>query len=518
MVFLGVDVKWRAGNHARNGLPCSLTSPVCSIINEASYNFMVDVILFRPKFFNADVKPPPIPWGLLYIGSSLTRQGYTVELIDELIMPDWQDRMEQKLKQKPLCVGISSMTGNQIKHGLNFSGFIKTHSKIPVVWGGIHPSLFPEQTLSHPHVDYVVKGEGEETIVKLMNVLKNRENPETVLGLGYKKNSEIVLNPDRPFPVLDDLPPIDYSLIEVNRYTGNRFGSQKSFELCTSRGCPHRCAFCYNINHFKCTWRTMGIDRIFSDLHTLVDQHDIDAITWREDNFFVDRKRTKEIAERIIEENLQIKWHADCRIDYLHNCDDTFMTLLKKSGCHTLTFGAESGSDNILKSIQKGITREQIIDVQEKMSRHQIYQNYHFIMGLPNENPEDLKQTIDLIYQLIDKNPYFGEICGPSLYTPYPGTPLYDECLKLGFTPPDSLEGWIKMDWYSLNLPWLTEKKRQMVEDIAWNIMGMKHKKARQYFKWKLLLLSKYHIHIPCFEKKLYFWIKKRQVKIPGEP
>ncbi|MBN1270834.1 MAG: B12-binding domain-containing radical SAM protein [Candidatus Aminicenantes bacterium] len=474
---------------------------------------MADVILFRPKFFNADVRPLPAPWGLLYVGSSLTSKGYSVKIIDELLHTDWRKQVLEEIEKKPTFFGVTSMTGRQIKHGLEFSGFVKKYSNIPVVWGGIHPSLFPEQTLRHETIDYIVKGEGEETVIELLDHLKNKSKVEKIRGLGYKKNNQIFLNQNRPFPQLDDLPDINFSLIDVNRYTGKRFGSRRSFELCTSRGCPHRCAFCYNVHYYRCTWRTKSIDRIFKALHTLIDTYDIDGLTWREDNFFVDKKRVQKIADRIVKENISIKWHADCRIDYVYFYENSFMELLKKSGCHTLTFGAESGSNTILESINKGITREQILEVKKKMSKHHVYQNYHFMMGLPDETEEDINKTIDLMYLLMKNNPYFGEICGPSLYTPYPGTALYEKSLAKGFEPPQSLEGWINMDWYALNLPWIQDKRRKTVEDIAWNVLGMRQKKLRFYFKWKFFLLAKYHLLIPCFERNIYLRLKKGKDK-----
>ena len=255
-------------------------------------------------------------------------------------------------------------------------------------------------------------------------------------------------------------------------------------------------------------------------MHQLIDTCSIDAVTWREDNFFVDRKRVSAIAERILKENIRIRWHADCRIEDVCRYDDDFLDLLKRSGCHTLTLGAESGSNAVLKHINKGITREQILEARDRLTRHGIRQNYHFMLGFPDETEEDIRQTIELMGELMRKNPFFGEICGPSLYTPYPGTPLYDECLLRGFAPPDSLEGWVDMDWYSLHLPWMTAKRRKTVEDIAWNVMGMGQRGARTYFKWKFHLLSRWRIHIPCFERNIYLRLKKegkrRRISGPG--
>jgi len=469
---------------------------------------MVDIVLFRPRFLYSRMNPPPIPWGPLYVGSALSRQGYTVTLIDELLCPDWRNRVAEILKDRPLCVGVSAMTGMQIEYGLRFTSFVKSNApEVPVVWGGVHASLFPRQTLEHEAVDCVVVGEGEETAVEMLQCLEKCRGLDDVQGVGFKHNGRVHLNPERPSPDLDSLPRIDYSLIDVHSYIGNRFGAKRSFELCTSRGCPHACGFCYNARFTRRTWRSMSVDRIFSCLNDLITRYGVDAVTWREDNFFVDSRRVEEIARRIIRENIHIRWHADCRIDYVDRYDDAFLSLLKASGCHTLTLGAESGSDRILDRICKGITREQTLAVREKLSHHGIYQNYHFMLGLPGEDRRDVMQTLTLIDSLRRGNRFFGRICGPSLFTPYPGTDLYAQCLAMGLVVPDSLEGWRKMDWYSCHLSWMPRKQRKWLEDLAWTLMGMEIKWIGAYFAIRFRLFIQRNVWIPCFERAVFEWM-----------
>jgi len=472
---------------------------------------MSDVILFRPKFLDYPVESLPIPWSLLYVGSSLTEQGYSVRIIDEIFEPDWQNVILAELENKPRLIGVTSMTGKQIKYGLRFSAFVKAHSSIPVVWGGVHPSLFPEQTLINENIDCIILDEGEKTIQELMQHLEGKQPVELIKGLGFKAKDKIFITETRPCLNMENLPNLHYSLIDIERYIGKRFGSQRSFELCTSRGCPHRCKFCYNQAVSRNSWRSFGVNKIINDLKELSEKLKIDGITWREDNFFVNRQRVQDIAERIIKEKINIKWHADCRIDYIDKYDDSFISLLKKSGCHTLTLGVESGSNKILQSINKDITVAQVLRVKDKLSRHGIYQNYHFMLGIPNESENDIKDTISLIHSLMRKNKYFGEISGPSLYTPYPGTALFEESVNLGFDPPTTLEGWIDQDWHSMHLPWFIGRRRKILEDTAWNIMGMSQGFVSKYFKFKFYLLARFGLHIPCFERRVYILLKKLQ-------
>jgi len=462
-----------------------------------------DVVLFRPKYSDYRVTSLPVPWGLLSVASYLKREGLTVRIIDELALPDWAGPLEEALGRKPVFCGVSVMTGKQIKYGLRVSRFVKARSRTPVVWGGIHPSVLPGQTLADSSVDFVVKGEGEETAVELAAALAAGRSGAGIAGLGFKRNGRPVVNEDRPFLDLDALPETPFDLIDVERYVGTRFGARRSFELCTSRGCPHDCAFCYNPAFSRRRWRTMSVGRILDRLRRLIGEYRIDGLTWREDDFFVDRERVKAICEGLIREKFRIKWHADCRVDYLDGCGGDFLELLKESGCRALTLGVESGSDRILRKIGKGITREQVLRVRDRLSRAGIVQNYHFMMGFPGETDDDLRQTVGLMDLLMKDNPFFGHINGPSLYTPYPGTGLYEESLRRGFEPPSCLEDWTDMDWHALRIPWLTGRKRRIVEDTAWNIMGISQRGLRAYSLLKFRLLARRNIHIPCFERRL---------------
>lgn len=473
--------------------------------------YMAQMILFRPRFHYLSGGNPPVPWGPLYIGSALSHKGYSIQLIDEFLDPGWRQFLPEMLQKRPICVGVSAMTGSQIDYGLSLSRFVKRHDpQIPVVWGGVHASLFPRQTLAEDAVDCVVVGEGEETIVETVQCLEQHKSLASVKGIGFKQNGHVYLNPLRLPPDLNSLPRIDYSLIDVNAYLGKRFGAERSFELCTSRGCPHSCRFCYNARFSRHTWRSLSVELIFSYLHEVIAKFNVDAVTWREDNFFVDQQRVKEIAHRIIREGIRIYWHADCRIDYLDRYDDNFIELLKKSGCHTLTLGAESGSDRMLHRICKGITRKQILSVSEKLSRYGIYQNYHFMLGMPGENREDVMQTLTLIDLLRRGNRFFGRICGPSLYTPYPGTEMYDDCKKMGIVIPESLAGWSGMDWYSCHLSWISRKERKRIEALAWTILGMGVRGFGVYCKLKFFLFLRFNLWIPGFERVLF----KRLIKL----
>jgi len=147
-----------------------------------------------------------IPLGLLTIATPLDIAGYKVKIIDQRVEKYWKKILLDELKKEPICVGISSMTGPQIKYALEVSKLVKQNSNIPVVWGGVHPSLLPEQTLKNDFVDIVVQGEGEETFYELVRALKDKSTLNGIKGIWYKEDGKLKRNPPRPFIDLNQQP------------------------------------------------------------------------------------------------------------------------------------------------------------------------------------------------------------------------------------------------------------------------------------------------------------------------
>ncbi|MBC8444249.1 B12-binding domain-containing radical SAM protein [Candidatus Woesearchaeota archaeon] len=469
---------------------------------------MTDVILFKPLYtYYAEEY---MPYSLLFVASYLVKEGFSVRIIDESLEPNWKEVVLKELKKKPILFGVTSMTGQQIKNGLKFSEFVKKHSEIPVIWGGPHVVILPEQTLENPLVDFVVRSEGELTILELVKALKQENSFENILGLGYKKNKKLFLNKDRPPINLDDIPSIPFHLVDIEKYIDSNLGGKRTFRMPTTRGCPHKCSFCVHTLS-KTPWRSMSVEKIIRDLQEIIREYNIDSLYWADDNFFVSKKRVERIAKSLIKEEIYITWSANCRVDYLDTYDDSFLDLLKQSGCYDLSLGIESGSNKILKKIKKGITREQILRIKNKLSDKKIRQTYLFMIGFPDETRNDVMLTVSMIKKLLKKNKYFFMAFSPTPYTPYPGTELYDLAVKKGFNPPNSLEGWINMDWQDIKLPWLSKSERRFVDTVMSNLraLAIENSLVRNYFLFKLFLIERFDILIPNFERSIYRFFKK---------
>jgi radical SAM superfamily enzyme YgiQ (UPF0313 family) len=463
---------------------------------------MARVLLYRPAYDLKSRSTPTYPWALIYLASALVERGVEVTIIDEAAAPCTRERIVQILKEtEPIAVGITSMTGEQIRHGLEFAQYVRTHTKASIVWGGVHPSLLPEQTVRHRLVDYVVSGEGEYAFADLVECIENNEDPTDLPGVYYLRGVKVLGSPQEMFVDLASLPELPYHLAGPESYISRRqdLGVNRYFEICTSRGCAHHCGFCYIEGVHRSCWRGMDADIAVERIKMLKKRFDLDCVLFREDNFFVQRARVEKIAQRLLKDNIGIKWAASCRINYVANYSDEFLALLKQSGCVLLTFGVESGSDRVLNFIRKDITVEQVIKAAEKLKRIGIRGAYHFMGGFPTETTSEFLDTCRLIDRLMEIAPD-SVVREMSIFAPYPGVALIPECVRLGYREPSNLEGWIELDWSNPLRPWLSEEQSRLISDAQFLIARLNHSNAiiRTWARsrWRKMLKSKNGIRL----------------------
>ncbi len=431
---------------------------------------MLDVVLFYPKLETE--KPRLTPMALLSVAGPLVEEGFKVKIIDQRVDENWKETLIESLKEKPSVVGFSLMTGKQILNALEASKIVKENSDILTVWGGVHPSLLPEQTLKNENIDFVVVGEGENIFLDLVKSIKEGEDYKDISGLGYRKGDKIVVNSGRDFADMDDLPDIPYRLVNIEDYIQETsFASGKkarSIDLYTSRGCPHRCAFCYNQLFNKRRWRGMSAKRVVDLMEKLVREYNITAFDIEDDEFFVDMNRAREVCKLIIERGLEVEIFTTCRVNYVsQRMDDELLRICKKAGFCALSFGVESGSPEVQKMMSKDITTEQVFDTIKKLKKAGISSKYFFMAGLPGETTDDLNKTTDLMRQMKELD---DDIRIPSwrVFTPYPGTELYEKSQEKGFKLPESLEEWAAYDFKTIQMPWVNRKAKRIIMNVAY--------------------------------------------------
>ena len=447
---------------------------------------MTDVIIIRPISHSWSeelyMRYVTIPHGPLHLAAPLVESGYNVKIIDEVVEDNAENELRKNLKKNPICVGISSMTGMQIKNGLKFAEIVRDENEnLPIIWGGAHPTILPITTLDDPLVDIVVCGEGEKTFPDLVSCLEKEKSLKDVSGIYYKDNGNYITNQKRCLMNLDDIPELPYHLIKMEVYITSikKRGINRYFEIHTSRGCPYGCAFCYNSVHNK-KWRTKSAERILENLKFLIHNYGIDGITWEDEIFSFSKERITNICNGIIDEGIDIKLRAGVRVDHFSNFQNSFIELMKKAGFIHFGFGVESGSEKILRYINKHITIKQIHDVVKKVKENGFLATYNFMTGFPNETAEDFAETLKLIHQIFKSNQnMLYPVSGPSFYTPFPETKLYYEALDLGFIPPNTFREWAKFDYNNMEMPWVNKnfsqimyKAKHVVADLNQKFIG----------------------------------------------
>lgn len=446
------------------------------------------VILIQPKTEKKEFVYAPL--GLLHLAAYL-RSEYEVAIIDFRIQKSYKEILSELLERKPVAIGITAFTGGQILNGLEISEYIKkTRLDIPVIWGGIHATMFPKQTLANPYIDIVVKNEGEITLYETLHSIQNGSELNKVAGIAYKEDSRVFENSDRQFLDMDKLPIPTWDLIDLKPYISNLSidTMDRPINISTSRGCPYRCTFCYNANFNRSKWRCKNALLVIEELKYLTDRHKVNRIIFHDDNFATDKKRALEIAKRIKQERLNIKWSVTLRID---DVDKRFLLELIEAGMHQLRVGIESGSQRILNMLKKDITVEQIIDSAKILNELDLDVLYSFVIGWPYETEDDRNRTVNLIFKLLKINP-LAHIFPLWIYTPYPGTKLYEEARKLGFDTPRSLEEWGNFNWEVANIPWVkdiaTVRAMQVLSNFAFysrsiNNLFVGYQSRRVHFK-----------------------------------
>ncbi|MFH1416486.1 MAG: radical SAM protein [Elusimicrobiota bacterium] len=407
---------------------------------------MKKVILFQPAIGYMDEMRtmPSLPLGLLS-AVSLVNKSYDVVIIDQRTEKNWQAAVDRISDADIVCAGVTALTGAMIKGGVEFSKYIKEKYEIPVVWGGVHASLLPRQTLENRYIDIVVQGEGEITFLKVVEALDTGKSLSGVSGIWHKQNGSPEKTADREFVQIEELPEMPYHLVDVNKYLPVYKG-RKSVYFQSSRGCPYSCNYCYNTVFNRGRWRAVPAQKTLASLRKLVKENsDIEDVYFVDDNFFIDMKRAEDIIKGMNE--IGVSWQVQgVDIMALKNMDDAFFSLMEKNGCRRLTVGIESGSERIRKMMSKQGTVQDIMEVMERLKNRNIVIVCSFLAAVPGEEYSDVKATVGLVFDMQKINPLVR--CQPVyLYTPYPGTGMYEEALKTGYKPPVSIEEWALCEW-----------------------------------------------------------------------
>ncbi len=476
------------------------------------------VLLVYPGDIHSITKRMPL--SILYLAEALINKGFEPVILDMQV-----SIFKPEMLKDCICAGISALTGKQISYAIKIAKEIrKYNSSLPLVWGGIHPSTMPEQTISHPLVDIIVYGEGEETFPELVQLLQTGQDYRGLLGIVHKTEGQVTINPRRPFIQFNKPNVLPYDLLDLKKYQ-----TSVRFEYQSSRGCPHGCNFCYNkkFNYFK--WRAKDASIVLDELEAIKKRFNPQFIHFVDDEFFIDKKRSLDVIKGMIERKFNFNWKPAIRIDAVNRFDDEMFRSLRESGCYEFCMGAESGSNKILKLINKNITDDDIIRSAEHTKNKGVNPQYSFMSGFPGETIEDLHLTVNCIDKLWKTNENII-INGLFQATPFPGTDFYDLIKQQGNYPlPANLEEWASTNVFIarikkipyLSLRFLRELRlySAMVYFIfVWMysqnyVKGLKERKeskTSKYYKFKI-----FHFLFKPFYHLIRYRFSKRNTMFP---
>lgn len=366
-----------------------------------------------------------IPRGVLQIAAILEKAGYEVKVIDPLYAPISYSFIK---KFEPDIVGISFMSLNY-KSAKNV--VLKLRKTVPqaiLIGGGVHPTVKPEDTLKEIDLDYIVIGEGEVTMLNLLEYIKDpkRNGITNIKGIGYKnkkgkininETAEFVENLDKlPFPARNLINMGNYLVHPgyIRSYIMNRVGT-----IYSSRGCPGRCTFCCSYVTYKGKYRQRNVDDVISEVKLLIKKYDINGLYFNDETFIYNKDWVAEFCRKINKFNLS--WGLATRVSLV---DYDLLKLMKESGCKQIDYGVESGSDRILKLLKKGTNRK-IIENTFKITRRAGIRTFGTVMvGNPTETEEDIDLTISLLKKI---KPDF---ILSSFFVPLPGTECYNDAVS----------------------------------------------------------------------------------------
>lgn len=438
-----------------------------------------NVILLYPKTgmdFGSTVAPPH---SLLSIAAALDKAGYRVAILDQRTQRISLDLLKDLITAECFCIGISTMTGTQIRHALRLAGMVRqlTDGRVPIVWGGPHPTITAEQTLADKHVDIVVIGEGDQTFLELVNGIQDHKNLKDIKGLIFNNGQQMIKTEPRPLINMEELLPVPWHLVDVEKYIHRDMyvkSRQRVLDLGqTSRGCPFQCGFCSSASIRGRKWRPMSVEKSLDMIIGDVQRFNLDGFWLRDDEFYIDRERAYEICKGMVKAKLDVGFYTSgTRVDVFMKATDEELTMLQRAGAHTLKFGAESGSQRILDLMRKGIKVEQTIAANQRCRQHGFVPAFALVVGYPTETFEDINMTIDLAYRLRKENPQ-AQLETMATFTALPATPSFSLAVEHGLRPPDTLAGW--SDWifddYDLGgrrMPWFNQEERVFLGNISY--------------------------------------------------
>lgn len=448
------------------------------------------VVLFYPPY---EGEPLGAPLCLLALAAQLREKNFEPVIIDAAVEPEYKKSVSEAL-DGALCLGISVLTGPMIRGAIEVAKLSKEkYPELPVIFGGWHPTLLPDETLAERYVDVVVRGQGEITLCELAEAFATNLPLTNIAGISWKIGPMRTHNPDRKVEPLENLPIAAFDMVDFDAY--ERAGGTRKLAYATSIGCPYACNYCTDMVFYKRRFNALSAERVVHELTELVTRYKIQEVALLDSNFPVDLKRAIAIAKGIYESGVKFRWTFQASTDFICRMSEDEIRLLGASGVTYMGFGTESTSEAVLKLMNK---RHQRVDEMYETARRAaiggIKVTFNLIFGYPGETETDRHITFRTMSNIARQYPNVR--FSPNIFTPYPGIPIWPQLREMGVEEPKSLKAWGELALGVNMLPWLQDKEldrfKRMLSYFLLNGQLAQAKRNRQ----KSILRSLVHLMV----------------------
>jgi len=378
-----------------------------------------------------------MPYPFIYLAPFLEKAGYKTVILDARVEPEWRSILHKELKDT-FALGVTSFTGPDLNYAVEVSKIAKDmNNKIHVVHGGPHATSCPEDFLNEDVADFVFVGPAEFTLPKILDALYlKKEIPTDVKGVIYKVNGKIVGDKSSPPTVFDYEEPPAFHLIDIEKYRS----ANNIVSYFKTRGCPFKCTFCttgvYDVGH-------KARDQYRREVKYLLIDKKFGGMYFRDPLFFLRTDDVMDVTQLMLSlgGGKTKKWRGQARGTFHRQYSHEQFKAMAKSGLTTVMFGVESGSQRMLDFMVKKVKREDYIESAKICAEFGITMYNSFMFAMPNENIDDLKQSISLMHELKKVSPKYISNYN-SVFVPLPGTKMMRDAIERGYKPPKTLKEW----------------------------------------------------------------------------
>jgi radical SAM superfamily enzyme YgiQ (UPF0313 family) len=454
--------------------------------NQSMTTANAKVLLIQPQMGLSGEFSCHLPLSLLYVAAAL-RGRAEVEILDTRVCKSsWQKALAAKLQTDYLFIGFTVMSGMPVAHSLDMTRFIKQNSKNTVVWGGSLPTVAPEIVMKEPTIDFCISGSAISSTQQLCDLLTNSQADnynelQKISGLGFRYENKFFNN--RPFQGHEPVAftQIPYNLIKDYSVYGQIGARERIFPIYSAYGCPYKCSFCISPAHYRNfpqKWQPLEATEVVDHIEFLKKNYQAEKIYFYDDDSFVSIEHIRNIILEIKRRNLHLKLgFRGARVNEIKLMDQEFLQLLADTGTDMLHIGIESGSQPILDLYQKGITIQDIYEINGKLSKNnRIIAGYNWIVGTPGESAADIRKTSALLLDLLKTNPT-AFIFQPNVFRVVPNSELEKKAIAMGYQAPQKLEDFIREETEQhYRHPWFTDEVESLISMLQITSYFVDHK------------------------------------------